>query len=72
VEAQQFRILGPVGGGLVDTRLEAPAELLIELHVAVHLHGNHLEAFLDKILWDQPPGLVLLGRLARKVQWQLF
>merc|ERR1719390_119530 len=59
----------------MDTKLDALAELLVELFVVVLLLGNfrkHLEAFLDQILLDDAKNLVLLKGLTRDVQWQIL
>merc|ERR1711865_1160158 len=72
---QELSNLDAVGGVFVDAELDALAELLVELLVVVLLLSNlseHLEAFLDQVLFDDTEDLVLLERLTRDVERQVL
>merc|ERR1719230_1239114 len=72
---QELSNLCSVGGVLVDAKLQAFAELLVEFLVVVLLLCDlrkHLEAFLHQVFLDHPENLVLLERLARDVRRQIL
>merc|ERR1712137_298720 len=67
--------LGAVRGVFVHAKLEALAELLVELFIIILLFGNfgeHLEAFLDEILFDHAENLILLQGFTGDVEWQIL
>merc|ERR1719329_1955320 len=73
--AEELGNLDAVGGILMDTELEALAELLVELLVIILLLGNlgkHFEALLDKVLLDDAENLVLLQSLTGDVQRKIL
>merc|ERR1719329_145077 len=73
--AEELGNLDAVGGILMDTELEALAELLVELLVIILLLGNlgkHFEALLDKVLLDDTENLVLLQGLTGDVQRKIL
>merc|ERR1712032_1717729 len=75
VETEQLSNLGPVGGILVHTKLEALAELLIEFFVVILLLcdlGEHLQALLHQVFLDDAEDLVLLESLTRDVEGQVL
>merc|ERR1719498_139696 len=75
VVAHKLRNFGPIGGVLMNSKLNVLGELLVELLVVILLLGNlrkHFQTFLHQVFLDHAQDLVLLQSLTRDVQWQVL
>jgi hypothetical protein len=75
VIAHELSHLCAVCGILMDAKLDILGELFIELLVVVFLLrdlGEHLEALLDEVLFDNTQDLILLKCLTRDVQGKVL